>query len=82
MLLWPPRWRGAQEQVEKQRATAARKAMDVARGNLQVNIVGQSRVRRLIEYTRRRVIMCRMGAEIAEGGKLVGLPSHHSHLLL
>ena len=37
MRLWPPRWRGAQELVERRRAAAARRARDVARANLQVS---------------------------------------------
>ena len=53
----------------------------MAKVNLLDSTVGQGRVWHLIEYTRRRAGMCSMG-EIAEGGKLVGLPSHHSQQLL
>ena len=60
---------------------AAKRAKDVARVDLQDSTGRQSRVWRLTEYTRRRVIMCSIG-EFAEGGKLVGLPSHHSQQLL
>ena len=81
MQLWLPRWQGAQESVETQRAAVARRAKDVAKANLLDSTEGQGRVRHRIEYTRRRTGVCSMG-EIAEGGKLVGLPSHHSQQLL
>ena len=78
MQLWPPRWQGAQESVETQRAAVARRAKDVAKADFQGSTVGQGRVRHQTEYTGCRGDMCSMGVIIVEGGKLVGLQSLHS----
>ena len=81
MQHWPPRWHGAQEPVDEERAAVARRAKDVARIGQLASSRDRDRLRHPILYiTRLKIKMCR--EKIAEGGKLVGHPSHHRLLLL